>query len=117
MQLTIERPRPANLSADQIRRTLNDCNPELVEKFISFHRNNKDIFDLFVSNSWGMAMSGRKRYSAWTIANKIRWDKDIQTIGDEFKINNNYIALYARLVMARVPALKGFFNLRAPKKG
>ena len=118
MKLTIEKKRPSNLSATQIREVLTDCDDVLVDKFINFHRENKDVYELFLINSVIMQQRGYGTYSAWTIANKIRWDKDFQTksAAEEFKINNNYIALYARLVMAKTPSLEGFFTLRATKK-
>ena len=44
----------------------------------------------------------------------IRWEYDLKTTGD-FKLNNNYTAWYARLVMERNPSLDGFFQLRKAK--
>lgn len=35
------------------------------------------------------------------------------TEGDAYKINNTYRACYARLLMAREPELRGFFEIRA----
>jgi len=34
---------------------------------------------------------------------------------DEFKLNNNYTAHYARLLMETTPELAGFFETRAPR--
>jgi len=120
MELKIEEKRLANISSNQIREILSDRDPELVERFIQYNRSNKDILDLFIKNSLTMYHVGYKNYSAKAIAEKIRWDKDLSRAfskdpGAEFKLNNNYTACYARVVMAKVPQLEGFFNLR--KKG
>jgi hypothetical protein len=62
-----------------------------------------------------MRRTGRKKYSAWTIINKIRWDRDIRTDGDVFKINNDFIALYARKLIDEDSRFDGFFELRRMK--
>ena len=36
----------------------------------------------------------------------------VQTTGDDFKINNDFTAHYARLLMREHPALEGFFETR-----
>jgi hypothetical protein len=36
----------------------------------------------------------------------------MKTVGDDFKLNNNYHSRYARLIMEREPGLDGFFETR-----
>jgi len=117
MELKIEKQRLADISSAQIREILSDREPELVSRFIAYNRENKDLLDLFVKNALVMYQVGYKQYSAKAIAEKIRWDKDFasglqQGKPSDFKLNNNYTACYARLVMAKVPQLEGFFKLR-----
>jgi len=46
----------------------------------------------------------------------VRYDHALRTDVDPaepFKLNNNYRAFYARKIMAEVPELAGFFEVRA----
>ena len=99
----------------QIRAALRGVKKDLVDKFIGFHKDNPDVFELFYEKTMKVKETGRSSYSAWVIANLIRWEIDSTNTDDEFKINNNFIGLYARLLMSRVPELKGFFNIRKTK--
>lgn len=45
----------------------------------------------------------------------MRWDSDLSTKDDVFKISNDYIALYARLMVYRYPEFEGFFELKRMK--
>lgn len=87
----------------------------LLKKFETYHRNNPSVFETFKALAFQMQRTGRKRYSAWAIINKIRWDYDLKTHGDEFKISNDYIALYARLLIYRHPEFEPFFELKRMK--
>lgn len=88
----------------------------LLKRFKEFHEKNGFVYQEFYKLSTKMKLNGRKKYSAWTIINKIRWDYDLKTKGDVFKINNDFIALYARLVIYNDPALSDFFSLREMKQ-
>jgi hypothetical protein len=90
---------------------------KLVSKFWTFHNQNPHIFERFVDLAMEMkTRSGRAKYSAWTIINKIRWDEDLSSLGSVFTINNDFIALYARMAMATHPEqLEDFFELRRMK--
>jgi len=47
----------------------------------------------------------------------MRWDFEISTNSNtEFKISNDFIALYSRLLIFRDPSFLGFFTLK-PMKG
>jgi len=87
----------------------------LLVKFKRYHRSNPHVYESFKSNAYLMKRTGRKKYSAWTIINKMRWDEDLKTTGGEFIINNNYIALYARLLITFHPEFLNFFDLRPMK--
>jgi hypothetical protein len=59
-----------------------------------------------------MQAHGRRRYSMWAVINRVRWDQDLATKTDEFKINNNYASIYTRMVEHFHPDLTGFFEKR-----
>lgn len=88
---------------------------QLLQRFLNYHEANPHVYKRFLELAIEMRMTGKKKYSSWFIINRIRWDFDISTKGDVFKINNDFIALYARMVMWNYPDLKGFFSLRGLK--
>jgi len=89
---------------------------KLLSKFKAYHNANPHIFREFIRNAMEMKASGRTKSSAWLIINKIRWDHHISTDGQEtFKISNDYIALYPRLLIYNRPEFDGFFTLKKMK--
>ena len=50
-----------------------------------------------------------------SVIEKMRYDHAIDTKGDDLKINNNYSASYARLLMVNNSELIGFFETRKSK--
>jgi hypothetical protein len=51
------------------------------------------------------------------IANRIRWETSIETFSvEEYKISNDYIALYARMFMSDHPEYNGFFRIKEMKR-
>ena len=81
-------------------------------RFKAWHMVNPEIYEQFEHLALHMIVSGRKKYSAEIIINKIRWEHDIKTDGDVFKINNDFKAIMARLFIYNNPNYDGFFELR-----
>lgn len=100
---------------DDLRTTFSYVDPRLVERFISFHEDNPHVYEEFERQARRLLSMGRTRYSAWTIITWIRFEQDLRTTGDPFQINNDYTALYARLLIHRCPEFNGFFELRRMK--
>lgn len=90
-----------------------DVPEKLRKKFKTYHQENPDIYFKFKELSEELYLTGRKKYSAHCIMNKIRWDYDIKTSDKTFKINNDYIPVYARLLMYQYPKFRYFFNIRS----
>ncbi|USN15546.1 hypothetical protein KIKIMORA_04280 [Brevundimonas phage vB_BpoS-Kikimora] len=59
--------------------------------------------------------AGVPKISGWLLANRIRWDCDIQTKGDAFKVPNDFIAYFVRLWIAEHPNHARFFECRPLK--
>lgn len=93
-----------------------DCDRSLLDRFRKFDLENPDVYSKFVGLSTTMAKKGRTAYSAWAIINKIRWDHDIETEGDVFKISNDFIGLYARKLILNQPAMLVFFDIKPMKR-
>ena len=92
-----------------------DADPELLARFKEFHNANPVVYDLFREKALQMLLTGRGKYSAWVIIQVIRWESDLRTKGDLFKVNNDFIALYARLLIYRDRAFEDFFEIRQMK--
>ncbi len=99
------------------KKVFENIDPSLLAKFREFHSANPHIYREFRENALILKNSGRLKSSAWLIINKMRWDFEISTNSNtEFKISNDFIALYSRLLIFRDPSFLGFFTLK-PMKG
>jgi hypothetical protein len=93
---------------------LREADPKLVNRFSKYHNEHPEVWDNFKKYAAEMRATGRRRYSAWAIINRIRWDHDMAKT-EEFKISNDYIALYARIAIHLEPELATFFVTRPMK--
>jgi hypothetical protein len=78
---------------------------ERERKFAEFHANNPHLFLEFEGRAMRALRDGWPRIGVKAIAEAIRWDYRVRTRGDDFKINNSFVALYARLLLHRRPEL------------
>lgn len=85
----------------------------LEEKFETYHKENPQLYKLFERFAREALSSGYKTFSAYAIFERIRWHVAIETVGDPFKLNNNYRPYYARKLMFDQPEFEGFFNTRS----
>jgi hypothetical protein len=88
---------------------------KLEHAFWEFHHNNPVVYRLLVkyARQW-------KRYHAHCSINllfeRVRWEYFVKIESeDNFRLNNNHRAFYARLIEMREPDLSGFFRLRAQR--
>jgi hypothetical protein len=81
------------------------------DNFRKFHRNNPMVFHRVVQLTDKLRKKGRKHYNIEIILGVIRYDIDVDTVGDQFKINNNYKPFYARMLMDYIGD-DDFFALR-----
>lgn len=84
----------------------------LDEQFEAFHAAHPDVFYLFVRFAREAKASGRERFGAKAIVERLRWHMAISSSGEAPKINNNLTSRYARKAMDECPELAGFFSLR-----
>ena len=97
---------------DQLKEQLQ----ERKNKWWSWHKKNPQVWDKFKEYTLEAINSGRSHYSHWAIVNRIRWNREIETKGGEFKISNDYICFYARLFHAKYPEHGDFFRLKPLKE-
>ena len=82
----------------------------LEKDFMTFHKANPQVRELFKSYTLLAIEQGRKRYSARLVVEKIRWDSGLTTDHHSFfKIPNAHSTYYARLFHAVYPSYKGIF--------
>ena len=82
--------------------------------FWAFHDDNPHVYDRLVLLSRDLQARGRLRIGIGMLFEVLRWHHAMTTEGDAdgFKLNNNYRARYARLIMEREADLAGVFELR-----
>ena len=81
-------------------------------QFEDFHHGNPHIFESLRHMALDLKARGVTHYGIATLFEVLRWQSDMQTNDEPFKLNNNYRSRYARLLMKREPRLAGFFSLR-----
>jgi len=88
----------------------------LGRRWLRWHKENPDFYHLFERFTFEAVNRGHKRLSGWLIANRVRWETSVVTKGDDYKISNDFIALYARLFMVRHSRYEGFFRTKRMKR-
>lgn len=84
-------------------------------KFVEYHQKNPHIYNIFKGTATRAINKGFKKYSAKAIFEIIRWETASYKSPDEYKVNNNYTAFYARMFQNEYPEHKDFFRNRASK--
>jgi hypothetical protein len=83
--------------------------------FALFHEANPHVYDRLVrlARGWKRRRPGQ-HVGMKMLFEVLRWQVAMETSdpSSDFKLNNNYTALYARLIMDREPDLDGLFETR-----
>lgn len=84
------------------------------EAFWTFHNANPDVYRRLVKLARDLVARGHRTIGIGMLFEVLRWHHAMTTVDTEssFKLNNNYRALYARLIMVREADLDGKFNTR-----
>lgn len=87
------------------------------DAFLDFYRANPSFYLRFRDKAMEAMRAGYKKYSAYRIVEIVRWDYDLATVStDGFKINNNTIPFFSRLLALREPEqFAEFFEFRTSK--
>lgn len=86
-------------------------NTEIGKRARAYDVENPKVWELFTRFAEMVKGRGYNHYSSNAIFERIRWEIEIETSGDIFKMNNNYRAYYARKLMLR-PDFQKFFEIR-----
>jgi hypothetical protein len=86
---------------------------KVVDRFTRWHSQNPNIFERFKELARKIRSTGKKKYGARCIVEKIRYDLDERTVGEDvFEINSDYVPMLARLLIDEDPTFETFFSLR-----
>lgn len=84
----------------------------LDERFAKWIEANPQVLEVFTRRALQYQAEGRKKVGAKRIVEDMRWDEQLWTANDPFKINNLFVSRLARLAVTRQPRLAGFFEFR-----
>src|SRR5215813_4899101 len=81
--------------------------------FKRFHEAHPEVKARLVIQCYEAKHHGFKHYGIGCLWEVMRWHFQVkQRLGEDFKLNNNLRAHYARMIMKEHPDLKDFFELR-----
>ena len=87
----------------------------LAERFDAFHQANPHVAGALEHLAALWFEAGNAKCSAKALAEALRWQVGLQTRGEPWKLNNSYVAFYARLLVERRPEWAGRFEFREQK--
>lgn len=87
------------------------------ERFVEWHRTNPHVWIHFVRYAFEVIRAGHDRFSSDAVLHRIRWHMYVEVRSkDDFKINNDYSAYYARCFRAIYPRYADLFEVRAAEE-
>jgi len=88
--------------------------PSICNKFYRYHKENPRVAEWFLKAARSLkAEQQRSRYAIKALAERIRWNVQMGIIKtDGFRISNDVVACYGRLVLMQDPSLCGLFTLK-----
>ena len=91
---------------------INEYSTSIQSRFERFDRENPQVYAKFKEYAGRLLCTGRHRFGAKLIIERIRWDYAIETNARDFKINNDFPSRYARKLIAEKSEFQGKFELR-----
>jgi hypothetical protein len=90
---------------------------ETVRSFVAWHSRNPSVWRKFENKALALIAKGKQRWGAKAIFEVIRYERAEEEGGqfDDYAVNNNYPAYYARIFAAKYPQHSKFFEFRAVK--
>lgn len=84
----------------------------LDERFAKWIEANPLVLDVFIRRARQFIAQGRRKIGSKRIVEDMRWDEDLLTNGDPFKINNLFVSRLTRRAIAACPELAPYIELR-----
>lgn len=81
--------------------------------FKEFHANHPEVYEQLIKLARTWKANGTAKLGIATLFEVLRWNSHLNANKDGgYKLNNNYRALYARLIMEQEPDLANLFEIR-----
>lgn len=84
---------------------------DIFKYFKKFHGENPQVYDELKRYSERVFQT-KPCYSIYALMHIVRFNFDIHTTGKPFKISNDVIPFYARMIVLECPQYKGFFRIK-----
>lgn len=84
----------------------------IAERFADWHAAHPEVYRKLVTLARQAKAMGMSRYGMKALWEVARWSLYVDSEGQEYKLNNDFTAPMARLIMAQEPDLDGFFETR-----
>jgi hypothetical protein len=84
----------------------------LEREFQDFHTTHPEIYTRLVSLARDLKRRGHERAGIAMLYEVVRWQQFTVNRDGDYKLNNNYRAYYARMMMEQETDLAGFFETR-----
>jgi hypothetical protein len=103
---------------ERAQRLFGDYPPKSLALFREWHAANPHVYAKFKISAFRIKATKREHYSAYPIFYHMRFEFDLQTTGDVFKINNNYLSNVYPAVDLQSPRIRRFLRIaRDPHEG
>jgi hypothetical protein len=81
--------------------------------FWAFHTAHPEVYEELCHMALRLRRQGRKHYGIKALYEVVRFHRALSARSEaDWQLNNNYSALYSRLLMQNEPALRDFFRTR-----
>lgn len=94
--------------------TLFETHRQRFTAWSAFHRDNPQVFEMFLRFARQAKAAGRERFGARLIWERLRWHSSIELRSDDpWRLNDHHVGYYSRLAMLLYPdELGGVFERR-----
>ena len=82
------------------------------ERALIFHLDHPGVYQALVQMARTLKDKGHSKIGIGMLWEVLRWRWMMSAPKGDYKMNNDYRAFYARMIMEKEPDLKGFFNTR-----
>ena len=82
-----------------------------VSEFLAYDKENPQVWSAFDKFAKQVIATGREYFGAKAVMERVRWYSVVEA-NDTFKVNNNWVAFYARKFGLKYPKHADFFRIR-----
>lgn len=85
---------------------------EKMNKFLKYHHANPHVYKAFCQLAKQWKDKGKSKCSAALLGNVLRWQCSLETQSDDFKISNDWLPIYARILAFKDITYLDFFDFK-----